>query len=126
MKASVIIILVAQALFTTAAAAVAARASVDEILIRADPSPYRPAHGNIYQGQVPMIFVARSLGGLVFKKLIVNYDSAKLGLPGEVCRSLNTDHQGMGKFNSPQDSDYKAVLGALGYLVSSFEQECEH
>ncbi|KAK8143936.1 hypothetical protein G3M48_006534 [Beauveria asiatica] len=46
MKASVIIIiLVAQALFTTAAAAVAARVSVDEILIRADPSPYRPAHG---------------------------------------------------------------------------------
>jgi hypothetical protein len=45
MKASVIITLVAQALFTTAAAAVVARVPVDEILIRrGDPPPYRPAH----------------------------------------------------------------------------------
>lgn len=44
MKVSVVITLAAQALFTTAAAAVVARVPVDEILIRGDPPPYRPAH----------------------------------------------------------------------------------
>ncbi len=59
-------------------------------------------------------------------QVIVDGDSAKLGYPGEVCRSLNTDHQGMSKFNSPHDTNYLAVLGALKSLVISGEESSRY
>ncbi|PQK17946.1 hypothetical protein BB8028_0009g01440 [Beauveria bassiana] len=58
--------------------------------------------------------------------LIVDGDSAKLGYPGEVCHSLETDHQGMSKFRSPHDPNYLAVLGVLKCLVIPCEETCGH
>ncbi|KAM3498012.1 hypothetical protein MY10362_008654 [Beauveria mimosiformis] len=49
-----------------------------------------------------------SLAGRI-SAMIVDGDSAKLGYPGEVCHSLETDHQGMSKFRSPHDPNYLAV-----------------
>ncbi|KAI0008496.1 hypothetical protein F4779DRAFT_449667 [Xylariaceae sp. FL0662B] len=51
--------------------------------------------------------------------MILDEDSAKLGYPGEISRSLNADHHGVCKFVSPEDTNYRAVLGALKTLVSS-------
>ncbi|KAH8881087.1 hypothetical protein GQ53DRAFT_848516 [Thozetella sp. PMI_491] len=51
--------------------------------------------------------------------MIVQGESAKLGYPGEVSRSLNADHHDVCKFTSPQDPNYLVVLGALKSLVSS-------
>ncbi|OAR00244.1 hypothetical protein LLEC1_03471 [Akanthomyces lecanii] len=72
--------------------------------------------------QIFSFFEALKTSRAGFSAVIVDDDSAKLGYPGEICRSLNTDHQGMSKFSSPQDPNYMAVLGALKSLVSSCEE----
>ncbi|RYO95271.1 hypothetical protein DL766_009994 [Monosporascus sp. MC13-8B] len=45
--------------------------------------------------------------------VIVGEDSGKLGYPGETSRPLNADHHGVCKFDTPDDPNYRAVLGAL-------------
>lgn len=52
--------------------------------------------------------------------MILDEDSAKLGYPGEISRSLNADHHGVCKFDSPENPNYRAVLGALKSLISSY------
>ncbi|KAH7323208.1 hypothetical protein B0I35DRAFT_427309 [Stachybotrys elegans] len=51
--------------------------------------------------------------------LILEPSQAQLGYGTEVSRSLNADHQNVCKFNSPQDSNFKVILGALRSVVSS-------
>ncbi|KAI1487334.1 hypothetical protein F5X96DRAFT_672759 [Biscogniauxia mediterranea] len=51
--------------------------------------------------------------------MILDEESAKLGYPGEISRSLNADHHGVCKFETPDDSNYKVILGAIKSLVSS-------
>lgn len=52
--------------------------------------------------------------------VILDQESAKLNYPGEVSRSLNADHHGVCKFDSMHDANYKAVLAALKYVLSSY------
>ncbi|KAK2599454.1 hypothetical protein N8I77_011208 [Diaporthe amygdali] len=52
--------------------------------------------------------------------MVLDQESAKLGYPGEVSRSLNADHHGVCKFVSVEDSNYKVVLSALKSLVSTY------
>lgn len=52
--------------------------------------------------------------------MILDQETAKLGYPGEISRSLNADHHGVCKFYSPEDVNYKVVLSALKSLVSSY------
>lgn len=52
--------------------------------------------------------------------MILDQDSAKLNYPGEVSRSLNADHHGVCKFESPHDTNYKVVLSALKSILSSY------
>ncbi|KAF7534265.1 hypothetical protein G7054_g6367 [Neopestalotiopsis clavispora] len=52
--------------------------------------------------------------------MIVEEDAAKLGYPDEVSRSLNADHHGACKFDSPTDINYRTVLGAIKNIVCSF------
>lgn len=53
-------------------------------------------------------------------QMILDQESAKLGYPGEVSRSLNADHHGVCKFESTQDSNYKVILSALKSLMASY------
>ncbi|RYP02215.1 hypothetical protein DL764_005895 [Monosporascus ibericus] len=55
-----------------------------------------------------------------FGQMILDEDSAKLGYPGEISRSLNADHHGVCKFDTPENPNYRAVLGALKSLVTSY------
>ncbi|SPO04762.1 uncharacterized protein DNG_07447 [Cephalotrichum gorgonifer] len=52
-------------------------------------------------------------------EMILDLESATLGYPGEVSRSLNADHHNMCKFENPEDPNFRVVLGALRSLVSS-------
>jgi hypothetical protein len=52
--------------------------------------------------------------------LVLDPESAKLGYPGEISRSLNADHYNVCKFDSPDDPAYKAILGALKTVVASY------
>lgn len=52
--------------------------------------------------------------------MILDQESAKLNYPGEVSRSLNADHHGVCKFESPLDTNYKVVLSALKSILSSY------
>ncbi|KAI5927329.1 hypothetical protein F4810DRAFT_650319 [Camillea tinctor] len=56
-----------------------------------------------------------SLG--ISSSLIVDSESARLGYPGEISRSLNADHHNACKFESPNDPNYRVVLGALKSLM---------
>ncbi|KAI0601591.1 hypothetical protein F4775DRAFT_404833 [Biscogniauxia sp. FL1348] len=56
-----------------------------------------------------------SLG--ISSSLILDGETAKLGYPGEISRSLNADHHNVCKFESPQDPNYQVVLGALKSLM---------
>ncbi|KAK6076047.1 NACHT and WD domain-containing protein [Seiridium cupressi] len=58
-----------------------------------------------------------SLG--VSSSMVLEEESAKLGYPGEISRSLNADHHGVCKFDSPHDVNYRAVLGALKSTIAS-------
>ncbi|RYP81120.1 hypothetical protein DL769_002129 [Monosporascus sp. CRB-8-3] len=58
--------------------------------------------------------------------VIVDEDSGKLGYPGETSRPLNADHHGVCKFDTPEDPNYRAVLGALKSLVSSYSDNNTH
>ncbi|KAI8628879.1 hypothetical protein F5Y19DRAFT_99967 [Xylariaceae sp. FL1651] len=51
--------------------------------------------------------------------MVLDEDSAKLGYPGEISRSLNADHHDVCKFESPDDPNYRAILAAMKSLVSS-------
>ncbi|KJK75176.1 hypothetical protein H634G_09522 [Metarhizium anisopliae BRIP 53293] len=55
----------------------------------------------------------------VASALILDPESAKLGYPGEVSRSLNANHYHVCKFETPQDTNYRVVVGALKSIVSS-------
>ncbi|KAI0178000.1 hypothetical protein BJ166DRAFT_36939 [Pestalotiopsis sp. NC0098] len=55
--------------------------------------------------------------------MILKEDAAKLGYPDEMSRSLNADHHGVCKFDSPSDINYRTVLGAIKSIVSSFETD---
>ncbi|KAH8202615.1 hypothetical protein TruAng_003216 [Truncatella angustata] len=68
--------------------------------------------------------VQTSLG--LSSAIIVDEDTAKLGYPGEISRSLNADHHGVCKFESVNDVNYRAVLGVLKSTVSSFTKISEH
>jgi hypothetical protein len=73
---------------------------------------------NAYQGvQLWSFFetVATSLG------LIVERDSAVLGLPGERIQLLNADHRHVCKFNNPSDSNYCALRNAFSSTITSIE-----
>lgn len=52
--------------------------------------------------------------------MILDQESAKLGYPGEVSRSLNADHHGVCKFHNADDSNYRVILSALKSLVSTY------
>ncbi|KAF4982100.1 hypothetical protein FZEAL_2206 [Fusarium zealandicum] len=54
-------------------------------------------------------------------QLIVDPESAKLGYPGEVSRSLNADHPNVCKFEDIRDPNYRVVVGALKSLVSTYQ-----
>ncbi|KAI1328759.1 hypothetical protein F5Y16DRAFT_409521 [Xylariaceae sp. FL0255] len=58
-----------------------------------------------------------SLG--VGSSMVIEEDSARLGYPGEISRSLNADHHGVCKFDSPDDANYGTVLAALKSVVTS-------
>ncbi|KAI1496365.1 hypothetical protein F5X99DRAFT_422182 [Biscogniauxia marginata] len=58
-----------------------------------------------------------SLG--ISSSLILDSETAKLGYPGEISRSLNADHHNVCKFESPRDPNYQVVLGALKSLIPS-------
>ncbi|KAH9898722.1 hypothetical protein F4778DRAFT_742738 [Xylariomycetidae sp. FL2044] len=55
--------------------------------------------------------------------MILDEDTAKLGYPGEISRSLDADHHGVCKFASVNDPNYRAVLGALKALVSTRSEQ---
>lgn len=52
--------------------------------------------------------------------MILDEDSAKLGYPDEISRPLNADHHGVCKYDSPENPNYKAVLGGLKSLITSY------
>lgn len=58
--------------------------------------------------------------------MILDQDSAKLGYPGEVSRSLNADHHGVCKFDNANDSNYRVILSALKSLVSTCSPTGKH
>lgn len=51
--------------------------------------------------------------------LIVEKDSAVLGLPGERVQLLNADHRHICKFEDPSDSNYCTLRNAFGSAISS-------
>ena len=53
--------------------------------------------------------------------LIVEKDSAILGLPGERIQLLNADHRQVCKFDDPSDSNYRTLRNAFGAVISSIE-----
>lgn len=55
--------------------------------------------------------------------MILGEDSAKLDYPGEISRPLNADHHGVCKFDGEEDPNYKAVLGVLVSLTSSYSEK---
>ncbi|RYP06345.1 hypothetical protein DL765_009531 [Monosporascus sp. GIB2] len=55
-----------------------------------------------------------------FGQMVLDEDSAKLGYPGEISRPLNADHHGVCKFDTPENPNYRAVLGALKSLITSY------
>ena len=52
--------------------------------------------------------------------MILDEDSAKLGYPDEISRPLNADHHGVCKYDTSENPNYKAVLGGLKSLVTSY------
>ncbi|KAK6855325.1 NACHT and WD domain protein [Apiospora arundinis] len=54
--------------------------------------------------------------------LVVTEDASKLGYPGEVSRSLNANHHDVCKFATPDDANYRAVMGAIKAIVNSFAE----
>lgn len=59
-------------------------------------------------------------------QMLLDQETAKLGYPGEISRSLNADHHGVCKFVSVEDSNYKVVLSALKSLVSTYAPTGKH
>lgn len=53
--------------------------------------------------------------------LIVEKDSAILGLPGERIQLLNADHRNVCKFEDPMDSNYLSLRNAFGSAITSIE-----
>jgi hypothetical protein len=51
-------------------------------------------------------------------KMILEKDSSILGYPGEISKPLDADHNGVCKFDSPEDTNYVAVKNILRSLVS--------
>jgi len=51
------------------------------------------------------------------KVMILEKESAILGYPGEISRSMNADHHNVCKFHSPQDPNYIIVRDVLKTLV---------
>lgn len=51
--------------------------------------------------------------------MIVDKSSGILGYPGETLQPLNANHHDVCKFNSPQDPNYRSIIGALRSVVSS-------
>ena len=54
--------------------------------------------------------------------LIVEKDSAILGLPGERIQLLNADHRNVCKFDSPSDNNYCTIRNALVSTIDSIEK----
>ncbi|KAK5682670.1 hypothetical protein LTS10_005799 [Elasticomyces elasticus] len=57
--------------------------------------------------------------------MVVDKDSAVLGYPDELSRSLDADHVNICKFSTPDDANYVAVRNALRSLVGK-QDESEH
>ena len=74
---------------------------------------------HVYQGTQLWSFfetVGTSLG------LIVEKDSAVLGLPGERVQLLNADHRHVCKFNDPFDSNYCTLRNAFASTIDCIEK----
>ncbi|KAL9040829.1 MAG: hypothetical protein Q9214_004327, partial [Letrouitia sp. 1 TL-2023] len=79
-------------------------------------------------GSVPIVFLVHSIGGLIVKEvsipvslqMVLEKDSSVLGYPGEISKALDADHNGVCKFDSPDDPLYINVRNVLKSLVSSF------
>ena len=53
-------------------------------------------------------------------QLVLSKDTAILGYPGEVSKSMDADHHNVCKYTSQHDSNYIIVRNALNTLVSRF------
>jgi len=53
--------------------------------------------------------------------LIVEKDSAIIGLPGERIQLLNADHRNVCKFDSPADNNYRTLRNAFASTIDSIE-----
>ena len=76
---------------------------------------------HVYQGTQLWSFfetVKSSLG------LIVEKDSAVLGLPGERVQLLNADHRHVCKFEDPTDNNYCTLRNAFVSTIKSIEKTC--
>ncbi|KAK0101598.1 hypothetical protein ONS95_006761 [Cadophora gregata] len=54
--------------------------------------------------------------------LIVDKNSASLGFPNEQIQTLNADHRGICKFESPDDSNFRTLRNALAATVHDIER----
>ena len=74
------------------------------------------------------LFPYKAQGGFANRwQCIVEADSAKLGVPGEVVLRLNRNHSDICKFSGPEDDDYELVKGNLEVMarkVQGMELTC--
>jgi hypothetical protein len=64
-----------------------------------------------------------SFGGIK-EKIIVKKSSAIIGYPREHQESLNADHRGMCKFDSPLDPNFIVVKNALAVTLDRIKEKC--
>ncbi|KAL3427212.1 hypothetical protein PVAG01_00721 [Phlyctema vagabunda] len=81
---------------------------------------FRHVHGNLHLWS--FFETVPTFQGVV-TDLVVQKDSAVLGLPNEHVQLLNADHRHVCKYSSPSDPNYLTIVNALTVVIDDIEKD---